>query len=166
MTTAAFNVRPAEPRDAGWIREFLVEHWSATQVVSRGRAHDADRLPAFVAEDSSGPLGLATYHCEAGECELVSLDSIAENRGIGSALVSAVERAARQAGCKRLWLITTNDNLRALRFYQKRGLVLAALYRNALDASRRLKPSIPLIGMDGIPLRDEIEFELLLTVRR
>ena len=77
-------------------------------------------------------------------------------------MVSAVEGAARQAGCARLWLITTNDNIRALRFYQKRGMVLAALHRGALDESRRLKPSIPLVGMDGIPLRDEIEFELML----
>ena len=81
MATPAFDIRPAEPRDAGWIRELLVERWSATQVASRGRVHDADRLPAFIAEDSGGRLGLATYRFEAGECELVSLDSLAEDRG-------------------------------------------------------------------------------------
>jgi ribosomal protein S18 acetylase RimI-like enzyme len=64
-----------------------------------------------------------------------------------------------QAGCRRVWLITTNDNLEALGFYQKRGFVLAALHRNAMAETRRFKPNIPLIGMGGIPLRDELELE-------
>ncbi|MEW5718069.1 MAG: GNAT family N-acetyltransferase, partial [Chloroflexota bacterium] len=82
--------------------------------------------------------------------------------GIGSALIDAVKLRARQAGCKRLWLITTNDNLTALRFYQKRGFTLAALHRNALEESRKIKPEIPLVGEHGIPLRDEIELEMML----
>jgi hypothetical protein len=58
-------------------------------------------------------------------------------------------------------LVTTNDNLNALRFYQKRGFVLVAVHRNALEVSRKLKPEIPLVGMDSIPLRDEIELEMM-----
>ena len=80
--------------------------------------------------------------------------------GAGTALIEAVAGAARAAGCARLWLITTNDNLRALRFYQRRGFRLAALHRDALARSRELKPSIAEIGLDGIPLRDELELEL------
>jgi ribosomal protein S18 acetylase RimI-like enzyme len=97
------------------------------------------------------------------ECEIISLDSLVQGTGIGSALTDAVQQRAKAAGCQRLWLITTNDNLNALGFYQKRGFHLAALHRNALDVSRRLKPQIPLIGLDGIPLRDEIELEILLS---
>jgi len=82
--------------------------------------------------------------------------------GSGTALMEAVAAAARDAGCRRVWLITTNDNLRALRFYQRRGFRLAALHRDALDRSRELKPSIPDVGLDGIPLRDELELELTL----
>jgi RimJ/RimL family protein N-acetyltransferase len=78
------------------------------------------------------------------------------------ALIEAVKNTARAAKCKRLWLITTNDNLNALRFYQKRGFVLVAVHRNALEISRQLKPEIPLFGADGIPLRDEIELEMIL----
>ena len=85
-----------------------------------------------------------------------------EGIGVGSALVSTLEDAARAAGCRRLWLITTNDNLEALRFYQRRGFVLAALHPGAIEASRRLKPVIPLVGHDGIPIRDELELERLL----
>jgi GNAT superfamily N-acetyltransferase len=80
--------------------------------------------------------------------------------GIGSTLINAVKRHADQSGCHRLWLITTNDKLRALRFYYKRGVVLVAVHRNALDESRKIKPQIPFIGNDGIPLRDEIELEM------
>ena len=50
-----------------------------------------------------------------------------------------------------------------MRFYQKRGFVLVAVHRNALAESRRLKPEIPLIGIDDIPLRDEIELEMELV---
>jgi DNA-3-methyladenine glycosylase I len=89
----------------------------------------------------------------------VTLNSLREGIGIGTALLDAVREAARKSGCRRTWLITTNDNLHALRFYQKRGWRLTALHRNALDESRRLKPVIPEIGIDGIPLRDEIELE-------
>jgi len=77
-------------------------------------------------------------------------------------MLEAVAAVAREEGCRRVWLITTNDNLRALRFYQRRGFHLVAMHPNALARSRELKPSIPEIGLDGIPLRDELELELSL----
>ena len=83
------------------------------------------------------------------------------DRGVGTALIKAVIAAARAAGCRRLWLITTNDNLRALGFYQKRGFALVAVHRNALDRSREMKPQIGFIGENGIPLRGKIELEYL-----
>jgi GNAT superfamily N-acetyltransferase len=140
----------------------LEERWGSPRIVTRGRVHDADRLPGFVAVSRDQPIGLSTHHIVKDECELVSLDSLAEKRGVGTALVNAVRDAARAAGCRRLWLITTNDNLHAIRFYQKRGFVLAGLYPNALAESRKLRPEIPLVGIDGIPLRDELELELSL----
>jgi N-acetylglutamate synthase-like GNAT family acetyltransferase len=78
----------------------------------------------------------------------------------GTALVAAVERLAAQQGCRRLWLLTTNDNLDGLRFYQRRGFRLAALHTGAVDDSRaRMKPEIPPVGDYGIPLRDEVELD-------
>jgi ribosomal protein S18 acetylase RimI-like enzyme len=77
-------------------------------------------------------------------------------------LIEGVKSTAVSKKCRRIWLITTNDNTSGLRFYQKRGFVLSALYRNALEQSRELKPEIPSVGLDGIPLRDEIELELIL----
>jgi ribosomal protein S18 acetylase RimI-like enzyme len=148
--------------DRGWVARLLKEHWASTRSVSRGRVYDADRLPGFAAVRDGRPIGLATYRIEDDECEIVTLNSLGERQGVGSALVDAVKDVARGASCRRLWLITTNDNLAAVRFYQKRGFVLVAIHRNAMEESRRLKPEIPLVGLDGIPLRDEIELELTL----
>ncbi len=105
---------------------------------------------------------MVTYHTDGDECEVVTMNCLVKGVGIGSALLDAVKDVAASAKCKRLWLTTTNDNMAALRFYQKRGFSLVAVHRNALEQSRRLKPEIPWIGIDGIPLRDEIELELLL----
>jgi DNA-3-methyladenine glycosylase I len=161
---ADFEIRALNPEDRNWITHLLTDRWGATIVISRGRSHHADQLSGFVAILDGRPAGLATFHVEGNVCELVSLDSLAEGMGIGTALIKKVRDAAVSSGCRRLWLATTNDNLPALHFYQKRGFILAALHPGALKLSRKLKPSIPLIGMDGIPLLDEIELELPLTI--
>ncbi|WP_208896861.1 GNAT family N-acetyltransferase [Streptomyces incarnatus] len=72
-------------------------------------------------------------------------------------------RAARGVGSGRLWLVTTNDNVRDLRFYQRYGFDLVAVHRDAVARSRALKPTIPRLGMDGIPIRHELELELRLS---
>ena len=158
-----FEIRALNDGDREWVARLLTEHWASPRIVSRGRVCDGDRLPGFAAVRDGRPIGLATYRIDGGDCEIVTLNSLAERQGVGSALIDAVKDAARQAGCRRLWLITTNDNVSALRFYQKRGFVLVAVHRGALEeARRRLKPEIPLVGLDGIPLRDEIELEMVL----
>jgi GNAT superfamily N-acetyltransferase len=148
--------------DMDWVKSVLEKWWGSTKIVSGGRVHDADTLPGFVAIEDTRPAGLITYKIEKQECEIVSMNSLLEGKGIGSALIANVRDVATKANCRRLWLITTNDNLPALRFYQKRGFALVAVHRDALRESRKLKPTIPLVGMDGIPLRDEIELEVLL----
>ena len=85
-----------------------------------------------------------------------------EGRGIGTALVEKVICKAKSLGAKRLWLITTNDNIEALGFYQKRGFSLVGVHCNAIEYSRKLKPEIPKTGNHSIPIRDEIELEVLL----
>jgi len=154
------EIHPAADADREWIGDLLAQWWGSPAIVTRGRVHDALALPGFVACCDGARAGLATYEIAGDQCELVSLNSTREGQGVGSALVEAVIAAAREARCSRVWLITTNDNLSALRFHQKRGFHLVAVHRDALDVSRRLKPEIPLIGMEGIPLRDEIELEL------
>lgn len=108
------------------------------------------------------PVGIATYRVEGDECELVTLDALVQRRGVGSALLERVAAEARSRSCRRLWLITTNDNLNALGFYQRRGLRLVALRRDAIAEARKLKPEISAVGAQGIPIRDDIELELAL----
>jgi GNAT superfamily N-acetyltransferase len=155
-------IRPVRPSDRDMIREFITRQWGADIVITRGRIWKVADLPGFLAEIEGEFAGLVTFHLENDECEIVTLDSLFPGQGIGTDLVAEVRGAALQTGCRRLWLITTNDNLRALRFYQRAGFVITAVYPNSIDAMRKIKP-IPLIGMDGIPIRDEIELTIPLS---
>lgn len=156
------QIRSLNRDDKTWTTDLLKEWWAGPAVVSRGKLHRADELPGFIAMQSGKPAGLITYQITGEECEIITMNSLIEGRGIGSSLIAAVRDVAVEAGCRRLWLITTNDNTVALRFYQKRGFHLVAVHRNAIEQSRRLKPEIPETGNDGIPLRDEIELEIIL----
>lgn len=142
------------------MKRFLEVHNHSLIVVSRGIVYDASQLSGFAAMQGETPVGLLTYRIYDDQCEIVTLHSAVEGMGVGSALIVAARERARAAGARRLWLITTNDNLPALKFYQKRGLVLRAVHPNEMDAVRKVKPEVPLIGLDGIPLRDEIELDM------
>lgn len=164
----AFVIRELTNNDRNWVAHFLDEHWGSTKIVSRGEAYYGHLLPGFVAErtgvpDDAPPAGLLTYRLSDKACELMTVNSLQPNTGIGTSLVEAAKQAAREAGCKRLWLIITNDNLAALRFFQKRGFRLEAVYSGSLAEARKLKPQIPLVGLNGIPLFDEIELSFDLT---
>lgn len=159
---AGATVRPTVAADAPWVERYTETHWGAPFVVAHGEVLWPHRLPGFVAEAEGDPVGLLTYRIGGAAAEVVTLDSDRPGGGVGSALLEAVAARARVAGCARLWLVTTNDNLTALGFYQRRGFRLAALHRDAVALSRRLKPQIPRLGEGGIPLRDELELELLL----
>lgn len=155
-------IRKIEKKDQVWISRFLEEHWGSPQIVTRGKIHAGDSLPGYIAELDNKKVGLITYTIVNCECEIVSLNSINERKGIGTKLITSVINTARDHGCKRVWLVTTNENIAAIHFYQHRGFTLRTLYKNAIEHSRKLKPSIPLLGMDNIPIRDELEFEYLL----
>ena len=129
-------------------------------MISRGRVIFPAELPGFRATGrDGGPLGLAVYELTGDQCELVLLEAFERFAGIGTALTAAVRREAVSQGCGRLWLVTTNDNLEALRFYQRRGFEMVAVHRDLRDVARRLKPSLPLRGESGIPICAEIELE-------
>jgi GNAT superfamily N-acetyltransferase len=156
------RVRPASPADRAWIEPFLEEHGSL-RVARGGELVDPLDHPMLVAETDDGPAGLLTYIVEGGAFEVLTLHAARQWAGAGSALVAAARTLAEERGCQRLWLVTTNDNVDALRFYQRRGFRLAALRPGAVDEGRRtLKPGIPVAGAYGIPLRDELELEIRL----
>jgi len=156
------SVRPKQSHDDAPLRALWTDHFGAPVVVARGRKHDPMKLSGFVAEENGTLLGAVTFLREEDEIEIITLDSAEENRGVGTALLDAVAALAREQGVWRLCLVTTNDNIRAIRFYQKRGWNLCGFYRDAVTAARKLKPQIPLTSEDGIAIRHEIEFELRL----
>jgi GNAT superfamily N-acetyltransferase len=151
-------VRPAGPTDRDWIAGTLAASWGAKEVISRGRIHDAAALPALVAVGADGErIGLLTYRIDEDGLEVVTLEAVRRYEGIGTALLAAARDVATEAARPRLWLVTSNDNLAAVRFYQRRGLRIVAVHVGAADEARRLKPTIPLVGSDGIEIHDEIE---------
>jgi ribosomal protein S18 acetylase RimI-like enzyme len=133
--------------------------WDGEVMVTRGRMHRLHDLTALIARIDGERAGAATYEVRFGECELTSINATVAGRGIGSDLLRAVEQAARDAGYHRVWMITTNDNVDALRFYQRRGYRIVAIHAGAVDEARRVKPSIPRTGFYGIPIHDETELE-------
>lgn len=145
------------------INDFIKEHWFTTEMVINGRIVDMTKVEGFAAMEGGSIAGLITFLMQGRGCEITSLDSLLENRGIGTELINLVIQEAKKRGCRKLTVATTNDNIHAIRFYQKRGFDMANFRRGAVDRSREIKPSIPLLGNDGIPLRHEIEFEFLLN---
>lgn len=156
-----FSVRAVDASDREWVAQLITKRWGAEFIVAHHQVYHCRNLPGFVAVRGRERAGLLTYVKAGDECEVVSLDSLHPCRGIGTALLDAIKGQAVQSRCKRLWLVTTNDNMNALRFYQKRGFTLVKVNRNAIESARKLKP-VPLIGAEGIPLQDEIELEMML----
>ena len=158
----AVAVRAVDPGALAWAS--LPSSAWGTVVARLGELVDLAELPALVAEIDGEPAGLLTWRHDAGtgEIEVVGLEAWVRERGVGAALLRAVRRQARQLGVARLWLITNNDNLAALRFYQRRGWQLCGVHVGGTDRSRAVKPSIPLVGDHGIPIHHEIELELRL----
>ncbi len=156
----SIEIKPITQADRGWVLQFLEAVAHSLRVVSRGVLHEPGTLPGFIGWCDGKPAALLTYHIANNELEVVTLHSEVEGQGLGSTLLQAAQSVAIENKCRRLWLITTNDNTHAIRFYQKRGMVITAVYPNALAHSRTLKPEIPLLGNDGIPIRDEIEFSI------
>ena len=155
-------------RDA--VVDYVDTEWGSP-IVTRGKIINAHDLPGFIAVDNNKLAGAVLYQIANNECEIVVLYSLIENKGVGSKLINTVIEWAKKQGCTRVWLITTNDNTPAIRYYQKRGLMLKAVHVNAFKITQQLKSEFGecnadgeglIIGIDGIPILHEIEFEFIL----
>ena len=155
-------VRAREKDDGDWIIEVLLENWASNVIVTRGISYQADLLSGFIAEHDGNRIGLLTFNINEDELEIITLNAIVEGKGVGTALLEEVENLAKKKKCTRIWLITTNDNVDALRFYQMKGYEIKSVHRYAIEDSRKIKPSLPVVGKYGIPIRDEIEMEKIL----
>ena len=160
--TVSMTIRPTGAADGSWVRRVVGEAFASPRIVSRGVLHIADELSGFIAEEDGEPAGLLLYEMDADDCEVIVLLSLKERSGVATTLLAEAERVARGAGCHRLWLVTTNDNLDAIDFYRKRGWRQVAVHRGAFAEARRLKPEMPELGANGLSKDDEIEFEFTL----
>lgn len=159
-TEQGLDIVPLGDEHRDWLKSKVQEIWKSRYVVTRGIAHQPADLPGFLAKDKHGKIvGVATYRIDESECELITLDSFEQWKGIGTILIDAVEEEARRHACGRMWMITTNDNLDGLRFYQRRGYVICDVHPGVIEESRKMDPSIPITGNYGIDIRDEIELE-------
>ena len=159
------EVRPLREEDRPWAVEIETDSWGEPVVARLGELVNPTGLPGFIAFLNGVRAGLVSYAVRGDECEVVTIRSLREGHGIGRALLDAVREAAIEAGCRRLWLITTNNNLRALQLYQRWGMDIVALHHHAVSDARRLKPSIPDRDANGIPIAHELELELRLEAR-
>lgn len=156
------NISPISPETRSKVNAFLEANWYSTIMILRSKEIDLSNAEGFCALENGEIIALLTFITYDDTLEITSLDSLVKGQGIGSRLIELAVSEAKNRGCRRIALITTNDNTNALRFYQKRGFDISRLYRNAMDEARSIKPDIPLIGENGIPLRHEIELEMLL----
>ncbi|MBD0384738.1 GNAT family N-acetyltransferase [Paenibacillus sedimenti] len=153
---------PLNENDKEWLKDLWLSEWGGEIMVSKGKKHHFQDLDSVIAWVDDVRVGAATYRIGIHDCELMSINSTVEGLGIGSNLISTVEQKVKQSGINRIWLIISNDNLDALKFYQRRGYRITAVYPNAIDEARKLKPTIPKVGYYDIPIHDEIELEKLL----
>lgn len=152
-------IRALTKNDLPRLTEFWNRYWGGDEMIVHGESFRPEQLNGFIMEDWSGVI---TYYIKNNSCEIISLNSLKENQGVGTALINKVANEARKQNCQRLFLVTTNDNLHALGFYQRHGFEIVTIRRGAVHEARKIKPGIPLIGMNNIPLHDEIELEIIL----
>jgi len=161
-TIPQLEIRELSSYDREWVNELSREQWGAEIVVAHSQIFKLAELAGFIATLKGKKVGLITFNIHNKECEIVTLNSLKKGMGVGRALIDRVKETAMESDCKRLWLVTTNDNLDVFRFYQKYGFHLCKVHIGAVLKSRKIKPEIPQIGQYGIPIRDELELEILL----
>ena len=150
---------PVDEIDRTWLQDLWRSEWGGDTMVSKGNVYVIDDLSALIAKIGNFRVGALTYRVGETDCELLSINSTTDGQGVGTQLLQAFEEKILANGIHRIWLVTSNDNLNAMRFYQRRGYRIIAVHPNAVDHARRLKPTIPAIGFYDIPIHDEIELE-------
>ncbi len=154
---ARFEIRDADREE---VAQFVEKHWHSRLVMSRGRQFYPHQERGFYERHEGQIVALLTYHLDGESMEILTLNSTLEGHGIGSSLMLSAIEIARTCNCGQVALTTTNDNLRAIGFYQRLGFHMVAVNVGVVDQARKVKPEIPELGERGIPIHDEIVMEL------
>ncbi len=142
------------------IAEFVKLHWLSEMVMSRGRSFYPHKEDGFLERRDDRIVGLLTFRIDDDAMEVLTLNATLEGQRIGSSLMLDAIEKARRDGHKRVWLTTTNANMRAIGFYQRLGFRIIEVNIGAVDEARKVKPQIPKTGEGGIPIHDEIVMQL------
>ena len=140
----------------------IIRGWGSEILISRGKIYSANNLEGIITCVDKNIAGVCLYYINSYECEIVLLDVSKQKIGIGTALIKKTLEIAKNESCKKIWLTTSNDNIDAIKFYQRRGFCIANIHVKGMQEARKIKPEIPLIGNYDIPIRDEFEFEIQL----
>jgi ribosomal protein S18 acetylase RimI-like enzyme len=150
-------VREATDADRPAVRELFQRDFGRTKIVAFGEVMDLDQVLSLVAVFYDDPSGALAYRLLGDALHIVALatDPMWQRSGVGGHLVAEAELLARRLKLARVVVATTNDNLPALYFYQRRGYRLTDLIpNNVVTSTRQEQP-----GFAGIPVRDEIRLE-------
>lgn len=152
--------RETNTADEAFVKKIMDEYWGGEPLLIRDSNYWPSKLPGIIAEKNNKLIGFLFYEIQNHDCEIVVFEAFDKFKGTGTELLHRLTLIAKKHRCQRIYLMTHNDNLDALRFYQRRGFVICGIRLNSMDAARKIKPSIPIIGDYGIPMRDEIDLEL------
>lgn len=158
----AIKLRSSTPKDTKWLEELMTRDWGGLPLVIRGKKYYPASLDGIIAENENGIAGFLFYEVRDQDCEIIVFEIFDKFKGTGTQILNQLKEIATNKKCRRLYLMTTNDNLDALRFYQKRGFHICGIHLDSVKISRQIKPTIGMTGDHGIPVRDEIDLEFLL----
>ena len=155
------RLRASTPQDTQWLEEMMNRDWGGLPLIIRGKKYYPPSLEGIIAENENGIAGFLFYEVRDQDCEIIVFEIFDKFKGTGTRILDKLKEIAINKKCRRLYLMTTNDNLDALRFYQKRGFHICGIHLDSVKFSRKLKPTIEMTGDHGIPVRDEIDLEFL-----
>lgn len=153
--------RESTPEDSDQIALMMQEHWGGEPLVVRAKNYFPSKLNGVIAQRADKWVGFLFYDFQGNDCEIIVFEVFEKFKGIGTKILDKFKEIARNKRCERIYLMTHNDNLDALRFYQTRGFHICGIHLNSMEIARQIKPG-PEIGDYGIPIRDEIDLELML----
>ena len=156
------TIRFTTPNDAEMVSDLMEKHWGGEPLVIRAKNYYPSKLNGILAINGDEIIAFLFFDMQDTSCEIVVFEVFDKFKGIGTTILEKLKTVANEKGCSIIYLMTTNDHLDALRFYQKRGFHICAIHLDSIKKARKMKPKIPMTGDYDIPIRDEIDLELLL----
>ena len=152
-------LREIKSTDQEWIKKISLDLWNSVEVVSQHKIYYTDKLSGILAIYQDTRAGLLLYSIDQPTLNIISLNTLYENIGIGSKLIERIEKIGIKKRLKKVRITTTNDNIDALRFYQAKGFQIINVNVDIMKKYRKLKPGLPKLGFYNIEIRDEFVLE-------